>query len=106
MSKKKKYGHFVRLSKKTLRSEAWKTLSAKAKILYIYIKGKYNGSNNGDIALHYSELNGVEVLRSSSTISNAFRELEQKGWTKRTNYGGMYRIQNRYELTWKYDDMD
>ena len=106
MSKKKKHGHFVGLTNRTLRTTAWRTLSAKAKILYLHLKGKYNGSNNGDISLHYSELEDIEGLKSSSTQCNAFRELEQKGWAKRTQHGGMFRYQNKYELTWKYDDMD
>ena len=32
-----------------LRSPEWKSLSAAAKLAYIYLKSKFNGSNNGGI---------------------------------------------------------
>ena len=102
---KRKYGHFVGLSKKTLRCDSYKALSAAAKILYFYLKGKYNGSNNGEIALHYSELKEVVGIKSSATVSNAFKELIEKGWVKKTKHGGLMRYQNKYELTWEHDDM-
>lgn len=87
-----------------LRCDEWKGLSAASKILYPYIKAKYNGTNNGKIRLHYSELEGVKGISSSNTISTAFKELEQKGWIKREKKGGLYRYNNEYELTGKYDD--
>jgi len=90
--------------RKTLRSKEWKDLSPAAKILYIHLKGKYNGSNNGEIRLYYSELYGIKGISSNSTISKAFKELEQKEWIKRTQLGGIYRYFNNYELTGKYDD--
>lgn len=87
-----------------LRSEAWKALSAAAKILYLYVKCKYNGSNNGEIVLNYSELRGVRGVCSPSTISKAFRELERSGWITRTQVGGLYRFQNKYSLTGTHDE--
>ncbi len=45
-----------------LKSKEWKGLSASAKLFYIYLKGKYNGQNNGEIRLYYSELDGVKGL--------------------------------------------
>jgi predicted transcriptional regulator len=91
------------LPRKMLRSEAWKDLNAAAKILYIYIKGKYNGSNNGDIRLYYSELKGVKGCSSSATVSKASKELQEKGWIKRKKLGGLYRYCNEYELTGEHD---
>lgn len=104
--RKRNKGHksFVMLPRKMLRCEGWKNLSPAAKILYIHLKGKYNGHNNREIRLHYSELNGVKGLSSSSTISNAFKELEEGKWIKRIKIGGMYRYFNEYELTGYYDD--
>lgn len=96
---------FVMIGRGTLlRSNEWKGLSAAAKILYLYLKAKYNGSNNGQIRLHYSELRGVKGISSPSTISRAIRELEQKGWLEITNLGGLYRRINEYRLTGTYDD--
>lgn len=101
----KRYNSFVPLSRKMLRCKEWKELSPRAKLLYIYIKSKYNGFNNGKIRLYYSELKGIRGLSSPATISKANKELESKGWVKRTRYGGLYRYFNEYRLTGKYDDL-
>ena len=107
ISKRKKdrgYKSFVMLPRKMLRIKEWTELRPAAKIFYIYLKGKYNGSNNGKIRLYYSELNGVKGISSPSTISGAIKELEVKGWIKRKEIGGLYRHFNEYELTGEYDD--
>ncbi len=81
----------------------WKALSASAKLLYIYLKACWNGRNNGEITLHYSQLRGVTGLSSSATVSRAFKDLESGGWIRRKDLGGLYRKSNHYELTGKYD---
>ena len=81
-------------------SEEWRSLTPKAKIVYLHLKYKFVGHNNGEIVLHYSEL---KDMFSSKTIARAFRELEAKGWVERTQYGGLYRYVNKYRLTFKYD---
>ena len=54
---------FVRLERDLLLNQKeWKQLSARAKLLYLYIKSKYNSVNNGEIKLTYKELNGVRVI--------------------------------------------
>ena len=92
------------LARKMLKDQNWNDLSPAAKLFYIYLKAKFNGSNNGNIRLHYSELNGVKGLSSPSTISRAIKELEKKEWIKRTKLGGLYRHINEYELTGNYDE--
>jgi hypothetical protein len=74
------YGNFVMLGRDMLlRCQEWKQLSPAAKLAYIYLRAKHNGSNNGEISLHYSELETVRGLSSSSTVSKAFKELEKAG---------------------------
>jgi len=102
-SRNKGHKSFVMLPRQMLRGEAWKELTPAAKILYVYLKGKYNGINNGGIKLYYSELKGVNGISSPNTVSRAFRELEEKGWIKRTKIGGLYRHYNEYELTGEHD---
>ena len=63
-----------------LHCDEWKQLSPSAKVLYLCIKAKHNGTNNGQILLHYSELREMKGFRSDETISKAFAELEKKGW--------------------------
>lgn len=96
---------FVMISRAMLlRNEEWKGLSSAAKIIYLYLKAKYNGSNNGNIRLYYSELNGIKGISSDATIARAFRELETNNWVRRTRIGGMYRYFNEYRLTGEFDD--
>jgi len=100
----KRFNSFVAIPRKTLRCEEWKKLSSRAKLLYIYIKSKYNSYNNGEIRLYYSELKGICGISSPATISKASQELQSKDWIKRTKCGGLYRYFNEYRLTGKYDD--
>jgi len=105
-SKRKKdlKGNFIMIGREMLFGcPEWKKLSGAAKLLYITLKGKYNGFNNGEIKLCYSELKGVRGLSSSSTIAKAFKELVDKEWIIHVGMGGLYRHPNVYELTGKYD---
>ena len=102
--KNKGYKSFIMLPRKMLRSKEWKDLTSAAKLFYIHLKGKYNGRNNGEIRLYYSELKGNTGISSPTTISNASKELENKEWLRRKVIGGLYRHFNEYELTGKYDD--
>lgn len=88
-----------------LNCKEWKELSAAAKLLYQYIKTKYNGSNNGKIKLSYLELKGIKGISSPGTISKAQKELLKDEWIKITQHGGLYRYSNLYKLTWKHDPL-
>ena len=103
--KKKDTTSFLQLPRAFIhgKCEEWKRLSGRAKLLYIYIKGCYNGTNNGQIHLHYSQLKGHRGISSTSAIADSFRELEKGGWIERTRFGGLYRFNNLYRLTWKHD---
>ena len=101
MSKRRKKGApFVMLEKATIRSSEWRDLSFSARTIYIYIKANYKGWNNGKIQFKYSE--ATEDM-SPATISRALKELEKKEWVSRTQYGGLFRHYNLYELTGKHD---
>jgi hypothetical protein len=96
---------FVMLGKRLwLKSPEWRGLSPQARDVYAMLKSKYNGHNNGEIRLHYSEIRGVSGLKCNKSISKAFRELEAKTWIERTKIGGMYRYHNLYKLTGKFDE--
>lgn len=92
------------LPRKMLKMKEWKELTPKAKTLYIHLKAKFNGSNNGQIRLYYSELKDMKGFSSHNTISSSFKELENKEWIERTEIGGLYRHFNEYKLTGKYDE--
>ncbi len=98
--KKAKYPPFVALSRIMLKGQEWRKLSRPAMIIYIYLKYKYVGHNNGEIQLHYSELKDIFA---PATMSKALRELKGSGWIEVAKVGGLYRYFNLYRLTGKYD---
>ena len=93
----------IGIERRTLKEEHWRGLSAYAKIFYIHLKGRYNGSNNGLIRLPYSAMRDVQGCCSSHAISKAVKELEAKKWIVIKKKGGLYRYENLYKLTFKHD---
>lgn len=101
--KKNRMPPFVGLSRQMLNGREWRCgLSSSAKVLYIHLKNKYVGHNNGELCLHYSEMKDV---MAPGTIWRAFKELEQKGWiVKDHRVGGEHRFNVFYKLTGQYDN--
>jgi len=100
--KRRRFPPFVALSREMLRSIEWRTgLIPSEKILYIHLKSKFVGHNNGELYLHYSEM---EDMMATGTIAQAFKGLIEKGWiAKEQHIGGKYRFQVKYRLTGKCD---
>jgi len=97
---------FVALSKEMiLKCTEWRELTPQARDIYVLLKAKYNGKNNGQIRLYYSEMRQFAGLKQNKTISRHFKELEGRGWIRRTKLGGMFRYLNEYALTGKYDKL-
>src|SRR5262249_29621324 len=70
---------FVQLFHWEMKNPAWRDLSATARALYVEIKAKYHGTNNGMIG--YSVRKAGEDLKiSKGTASRAFRELISHGF--------------------------
>lgn len=74
----------VGISKDAIWSPPWMRLSAAAKILYIHLKSRYEGTNNGELELTYRDMKGVKGCSSRWAVSRAFKELEKKEWIKKT----------------------
>jgi hypothetical protein len=90
-----------------LNGKEWHGLHPGSRDIYLLLKSKFNGVNNGQILLHYSEImaKGVKGLQSHSVISRAFSELEVSGWIERTKIGGLFRFKNSYRLTGRFDSL-
>lgn len=100
------HSSFVRLPRELIfRSEEWRNLSPRAKVFYLTLKAKYNGANNGDIRLCYSELKTDASFKSPKSVSAAMRELEKGEWIVRVKRGGLFRYENRFRITGKFDAM-
>jgi hypothetical protein len=75
----KKDPQHVRLYEWLTESAAWRDLSTDARALYVLLKGKYRGMNNGRIILSVRQAS--ENLRISKTsVSKAFLELQAHGF--------------------------
>jgi hypothetical protein len=101
--KRDKYSSFVGLERRIIfQCPEFRQLSPRAITLYLHIKAKFNGGNNGQIAFHYREIKGAKGFRSDKAISAALKELSPD-WVERTKIGGLYRYQNLYRLTGRFD---
>ena len=77
---------FLQLNHWMLRCPAWRSLSVYSRSLYVEIRARYNGRNNGDIPFSYRE--AEELLNcSNKPIPAAFRELQEKGFMKAITKG-------------------
>lgn len=87
MGKQNRLPPFVALYKALLKDPSWRSLSSSAKILYVYLRSKFNTSSWGEVSLAYSE---VKDMMSTKTISRAFKELQDKGFIEKTKHGGLF----------------
>lgn len=76
-------GRHVQLPEWLQASEAWATMKPSPRALYIELKRRFNGSNNGSIFLsHRDAAMALNVHRN--TVGPMFRELERRGFIRMT----------------------
>lgn len=76
---KKGVGRHVQLPEWLQATEAWATLPPGPRALYVELKRRYNGANNGRIILsHRDAARALNVHRN--TVGPWFRELEERGF--------------------------
>lgn len=100
-------GHWVRFYADMLNSEAYKTLSHKARTALIVLKLQYKGNFTGStVVCPYKEFQQYGM--NTTTIKKALMELEEKGFVKisygaRQINGNLHRQPNEYEFidAWK-----
>ncbi|WP_199221372.1 hypothetical protein [Maritimibacter sp. 55A14] len=73
--------HWVQLPEWVLRTEAWRHLSVGARALYIELKRRYKGKNNGAITLSHREAAHLLGLHRNS-VGKLYRELQDKGFIR------------------------
>ena len=75
----RKGGRHVQLGEWLQRSEAWATLKPGPRALYVEIKRRFNGANNGEIILsHRDAATAINVNRN--TVGSYFNELLERGF--------------------------
>jgi hypothetical protein len=78
-SKKRGFARFVQLHEWMLKTPAWRSLPPGPRALYIEIKRRFNGSNNGEIFLsHRDAADALAVHRN--TVGPWFKMLEDRGF--------------------------
>lgn len=76
-------GRHVQLPEWLQASEAWATMRPGPRALYVELKRRFNGSNNG--AIYLSHRDAARALNvSRNTVGPMFRELEQRGFIRLT----------------------
>ncbi len=90
---------FVKLTYPLIESEAWRWLRPISQSVYIELRRRFNGSNNGKISFSLAE--GARILRASkSSIQKALVELEEHGFIRLVKKGYFTRrMASEYALT-------
>ena len=90
---------FVKLTYPLIESQAWRWLRPISQSVYIELRRRYNGLNNGRISLSLSE--AAHILKASkSSISKALKQLETHGFIKLIKKGYFTgRMASEYALT-------
>ena len=90
---------YVNLPYAMLRSAAWLSLSGPAARLWLLVRTRFNGGNNGRLTLSLEE--AARILHvSKATVFAAFLELQEKGFIVRTKKGEWYgRLASEWAVT-------
>jgi hypothetical protein len=101
MAKKYRSSPFVMIRLDLLKDPEWRKISNSAKIVYIYLRAKFNCKTLNEVSLTYSEMNDII---SSKTMSEALKKLIKGNWIERVNYGGLMSGSSTFKFTGKYKD--
>ncbi|TSE07592.1 hypothetical protein C1D09_018855 [Mesorhizobium intechi] len=74
-------GHFFQMYEWLMRTPAWQHATVYERSLYLEIKRRYNGRNNGDISLSHREAEAL-LDCSNTAVEKAFKGLQCKGFIK------------------------
>lgn len=85
----KSAGAFLPIPYTMARSDAWRSLSGSAVKVWIEIRCRYNGFNNGELSLSLREAASLLGM-SQTTVKRAFDELVMKGFLRKTREGHWY----------------
>jgi hypothetical protein len=89
----------VRLDHYLLKTAAWRSLNATARAIYVEVKFRYNGMNNGRIP--YSIREAAEALGiGKSSAADGFRALRERGFLVAEKEGTFHR-KMRHASEWR-----
>ena len=76
-----KYDHFIKIDQWVLKTEAWKSLRPVEVAMYLLLLKRYNGRNNGRIALS-QRCAAKEAHVAIGTARKALQTLAERGFIK------------------------
>lgn len=82
-------GKFVMLWHWLMNSAAWRSLTCDQKQLYLELRRRFNGTNNGQIYLSVRDATR-ELHIAKATAQKAFRALQEKGFLKCARLGSFH----------------
>lgn len=80
-----------------LKDPKWKQISSSAKVLYIYLRSKFNPKEQtlGEVSLAYAEMKGI---MNTATMSKGLKELQREGFIEKTSQGGLFGNKNKFRF--------
>lgn len=106
MRRRKKAGHFVQLEHYLLDTLAYRTLTPNARAVYVELKRRFNGRNNGTLALSARDA-GDAIGATHHTGARALLELQEHGFieiTEESDFKRKVHVARAYLLTEYPDD--
>ena len=91
---------YIPLPYPMVRSPAWRSLSGAAVKVWVELRSRFNGRNNGDLSLSMDEAARLLGI-GKATVQRALAELEAKGFLRMTKRGHWY---GRLATTWAVTD--
>jgi biotin operon repressor len=79
-------GQFLTLHYALLRSGAWRSLKGNTVRVYLELHMRFMGTNNGELFIGMDKI-AKNLSISKSTVSSAFKELQEKGLIVKTKDG-------------------
>lgn len=79
---------FVMIRKDMLKDPEWLKLSVYSKILWLYLRAKFNLKNGDNIGYTYIEAKKVHGW-GPATHNRAIKQLIKEKWIKKTKHGGL-----------------
>lgn len=92
---------FVKLEEWMMRSPGWCALSANAKVVYLELKRRFNGANNGTISISTRQA-AIVLNKSNDTGARAIQQLLEFGFiavTADSDFNRKVRVARQFRLT-------
>jgi len=96
--------HYLRIADNMMASKAWIDISCFAKVAYLYMKDKFNFTNEDDISLTYKEVKELKLM-DKARYTKSLDELIEHGFI-RIKRQGILNVCTKFELIneWQYFD--